>query len=394
MSSLPYTRHHIDGDDIAAVAEVLASDWLTTGPNVDRFEKNVANYCGARFAIAVSSASAGLHLACLALGVGPGDRVWTSPNSFVASADCALQCGASVDFVDIDPLTYNLSAAALERKLVSAKKSGSLPKAVVAVHFGGRPYDLGAIATLARSYGFAVVEDASHALGATYRGEPAGNSRYSDATIFSFHATKSIAAGEGGMVLTNRDDIAQRVVLCRTHGITRAAERMEGSLEAEPWRYEKLELGYNYRMTDMKAALGASQFAKLGDFIGRRAALAARYDGELAELPLQLPRRDGTSASSWHIYPIQLLVEDRITVRRALFLALAENRIASQVHYIPIHTQPFYRNLGFRIGQFPIAERYYAGALSLPLFYDLAESDQDRVIAIVHSVLERTRILA
>jgi UDP-4-amino-4,6-dideoxy-N-acetyl-beta-L-altrosamine transaminase len=377
----------VDSADRLAVENVLRSDWLTTGPAIPAFESAIREHCDARFAAAVSNATAGLHLACLALGVGPGDRVWTSPNSFVSSADCALQCGAGVDFVDIDPQTYNLSVAALERKLVDARKGGSLPKVVVVVHFGGQPCDLSGIATLARDYGFAVIEDASHALGATYRGEPVGNCRYSDAAVFCFHATKSIAAGEGGMVVTNRDDIAQRVALCRSHGITRDPDLMERNPETEPWRYEKLQLGYNYRMTDMQAALATSQLMKLGDFVRRRAELAARYDAGLRQLPLQLPYRDATSSSSWHLYPIQVMHGDRSAARRDLYAALAKDGISSQVHYIPIHTQPFYRKLGFRSGQFPIAEHYYDGALSLPLFVDLAENDQDRVMEIVRSVL-------
>jgi UDP-4-amino-4,6-dideoxy-N-acetyl-beta-L-altrosamine transaminase len=379
-TSVPYTRQHIDEDDIAAVNRVLGSDWLTGGPAINAFENLASSYCSARHAVAMSSASTALHAVCLALGVGPGDRVWTSPNSFVASADCALQCGALVDFVDIDPHTYNLSVSELERKLAFAEVSHTLPKVVILVHFGGRPCDLAGIAALARRYGVAVVEDASHALGATYRDSPIGSCVYSDATVISFHATKSITTGEGGMVLTNRAEVAGRVSLLRSHGISRPSN------EAEPWRYEKVELGFNYRMTDMQAALGTSQLAKLGKFVERRTELAQRYDRALAGLSLQLPHRDADSTSAWHLYPVQVLGEDRSERRLMLFSALLQHGVRSQVHFIPIHTQPYYRDRGFGAGDFPVAERYYEGTLSLPLFYDLIESDQDRVIEIVRAV--------
>jgi UDP-4-amino-4,6-dideoxy-N-acetyl-beta-L-altrosamine transaminase len=385
-SDIPYTRQHIDADDIAAVTAVLSSDWLTTGPKIDEFEKHMATYCGARFTVAVSSATAGLHAALHALGVGVGDRVWTSPNSFVASANCALYCGAFVDFVDIDPNTYNLSADELEKKLAVASKTNSLPKAIVAVHFGGQPCDLKAIAALAQPHGIHVIEDASHALGATYCGEPIGACRFSDATIFSFQATKSIATGEGGMVATNREEIANGVRLFRAHGVTR--DGISERYPHEPWRYDQIDLGFNYRMSDIQAALGTSQLAKLDAFVRRRSQLAERYDEAFENLILQLPYRDTKNTSAWHLYPIQILGDDRKAIRRRLHDSLLQEGVTTQVHFIPIHTQPYYRRLGFRDGDFPMAERYYEGALSLPLFFDLDETNQDRVIRLVRDVID------
>jgi UDP-4-amino-4,6-dideoxy-N-acetyl-beta-L-altrosamine transaminase len=378
---LAYARQHVEEDDVAAVAATLRSDWLTTGPALTAFEEQVAAYCGARCGAALSSATAALHATCHALGIGAGDRVWTSPISFVASANCALYCDATVDFVDIDPRSYNICPIELKNKLSAAAQRNALPKALIAVHFGGLPCDLRELAALTRPYGIAIIEDATHAFGATYRGERVGSCRYSDAAVFSFHAIKSITTGEGGMVVTNRENIAQSVRRFRSHGIT------PNTSASEPWRYEQRELGFNYRMTDLQAALGTSQLAKLDTFVARRTELAKRYDQGLAELPLQLPGRDAGSTSAWHLYPIQIVAGDRAGTRRKLFLELLRNGIGSQVHYIPIHTQPFYRGLGFRAGQFPVAEHYYDGALSLPLFVDLTESDQDRVIEVVRATL-------
>ena len=378
---LAYASQHIEEDDVAAAIAALRSDWLTGGPAVTAFEENMAGYCGARFGAAVSSATAGLHAACHALGIRSGDRVWTSPMSFVASANCALYCGAAIDFVDIDPRSYNICATEFKRKLRCAAEQHALPKALIAVHFGGHPCSLRELASVARPYGVAIIEDATHALGATYRGERIGSCRYSDAAVFSFHAIKSITTGEGGMVLTNREDLAQSVRRFRSHGIVRDTS------EAEPWRYEQRELGYNYRMTDLQAALGTSQLKKIDAFIARRTQLAGRYDRGLADLPLQLPYRDTESTPAWHLYPICILDGHRGATRRKLYLELLRHGIASQVNYIPIHTQPFYRDLGFQAGQFPAAERYYDGALSLPLFVDLTERDQDRVLETVRTTL-------
>ncbi len=379
--NLAYARQHIDEDDVAAATSALRSDWLTSGPALDAFELRAAEYCGARHAVALANGTAALHAACRALEIGPGDRVWTSPISFVATANCALYCGAEIDFVDIDPRTYNISPGALERNLLSAAAADTLPKALITVHFGGQPSELSRLAALTRPYGIKIIEDASHALGATYRGRAIGSGSYSDATTFSFHAIKSITTAEGGMVVTNSESIAQHVRRFRNHGLT------ANTAAAEPWRYEQRELGYNYRMTDIQAALGTSQLKKLAAFIARRNELAKRYDAGLAGLPLQLPYRSSDATSAWHLYPIHVLTGDRAETRRKLYFELLRHGIRSQVHYVPIHTQPFYRELGFRTGQFPNAERYYDGALSLPLFVGLAENDQDRVISIVHSTL-------
>lgn len=378
-SEIPYARQQIDGSDVAAVASTLRSERLTGGPAVAALEQEVAEHCGARYAAALSSGTAALHAACRAIGIGAGDRVWTSPNSFVASANCALYCDATVDFVDIDPRTYAISTAELERRLAVAAADGALPKALIAVHFGGNPCDLREIAAVTRPYGIRIIEDASHALGASYRGEPIGSCRYSDATVFSLHAIKSITAGEGGLVLTNNDRIAEHVRRFRNHGIT------PGTSSAEPWRYEQRELGYNYRISDIQATLASSQLKRIDTFLARRTALANRYDEGLAGLPLQLPARNAHGSSAWHLYPIHILTGDKRERRRKLYFELLRHGIRSQVHYIPIHTQPFYQHLGFRSGQFPAAEQYYDGALSLPIFVDLDDGDQDRVIRTVRA---------
>ncbi|HEX5274832.1 MAG TPA: UDP-4-amino-4,6-dideoxy-N-acetyl-beta-L-altrosamine transaminase [Candidatus Rubrimentiphilum sp.] len=378
---IPYARHHIDADDIAAVVDVLRSDWLTSGPVTAAFEQAIAEYCGSRFAVALSSATAGLHAACRSIGIGPGDCVWTSPNSFVASATGALHCGARIDFVDIDPRTYNISATELERKLVKAEASGELPKALVVVHFGGQPCDLKAIAELGMTYGFRIIEDASHALGATYCGERIGSCAYSDATVFSIHAIKSIAAGEGGVLVTNRQDVREIAARFRDHGIQRHTS------ETEPWRYEQIELGFNFRLTEMQAALAASQLTKLPCFVARRSMLAKRYTQALESLGLQLPYLDAERTSAWHLYPIQVLGDEPNVRRRELYFALTAAGIAAQVHYFPIHLQPYFRQSGFREGNFPAAERYYESALSLPLYFDLTESEQNRVIDNVRSAI-------
>jgi UDP-4-amino-4,6-dideoxy-N-acetyl-beta-L-altrosamine transaminase len=380
---IPQTRQHIGENDVAAVEAVLRSELLASGPVIAEFEDRLANRCGARFAVAVSSGTAALHAACRAAGIGPGDRVWTSPNSFVASANCALYCGAMVDFVDIDPRTLNMSIEALEGKLAAAAADNALPKAIIVVHFGGLPCDLRSIAALTQPLGIAIIEDASHALGATLYGEPIGSGRYSIATTFSFYATKSIATGEGGAIVTNSAAFAQCARRFRSHGITPRTS------SEEPWLYEQRELGYNYRLTEIQAALGVSQLRSLDAFIARRDKLAKRYDEGFAGLDLQLPYHDADSTSAWHLYPVQMLTENPAEARRELYFELLRNGILSQVNYIPIHLQPFYQNLGFRAGQFPAAEHYYAGALSLPLFVDLRENAQDRVIEIVGKSLPK-----
>lgn len=384
---IPYGRQQISEDDIAAVAAVLRSDFLTQGPAVPAFEAVIAEACDAAHAVAVNSATAALHIACLALGVGPGDRVWTSPVTFVASANCALYCGAEVDFVDIDPATYNMSVGALEAKLAEADKAGRLPKVVIPVHLAGQSCDMAAIHALAARYGFRIIEDASHAVGATYRGEPVGNCRYSDVAVFSFHPVKIITTGEGGIALTNDDELALRMATLRTHGITRDPALMTGASDG-PWYYEQLDLGFNYRITDMQAALGASQMTRLGEFVARRRQLAAAYGRELANQPLTLPWQHPDTASSWHLYVIRL--HDVGGSRHAdAYRALQARGIGVNLHYIPVYLQPFYRRLGFVPGHCPEAERYYSSAISIPLHAGMSDEDQVAVTSAVIDVARR-----
>jgi UDP-4-amino-4,6-dideoxy-N-acetyl-beta-L-altrosamine transaminase len=386
VSIIPYARQSISQADIDAVVGVLRSDWLTQGPDIARFEEAVAAYCGVRHAVAVSNGTAALHLACLVLGLGPGDLLWTSPNTFAASANCARYCGADVDFVDIDPLTYNISITALEDKLARAKQRGRLPKVLVPVHFGGRPCDMQAIGDLAGRYGFRVVEDASHAVGAEYRSEKVGSCRYSDMTVFSFHPVKILTTGEGGMLLTKDDALARQLRLLRTHGITREAEQMTGESEG-PWYYQQVALGYNYRMTDLQAALGASQLRRIEEFLGRRRDLVQRYNAALRGLPLVTPSDDGRGRSSWHLYVIQLDLDTARLSRRTVFERMRTAGVLVNVHYIPVHLQPYYRALGFRAGDFPASERFYERAISLPLYFELSDAEQDRVCAVLRESL-------
>jgi UDP-4-amino-4,6-dideoxy-N-acetyl-beta-L-altrosamine transaminase len=336
--------------------------------------------------VAVSNATAGLHIACLALGLGPGDRLWTSPNTFVASANCGLYCGATVDFVDIDAQTYNMSVPALRAKLEAASTSGTLPKVVVPVHFAGQSCDMRAIHALGQQYGFRIIEDASHAVGGSYLGQPVGCGAYSDLTVFSFHPVKIITTAEGGMVMSNDAEMAARLERLRSHGITRDAALMDGQPEG-PWVYEQVELGLNYRLTDLQAALGWSQLAQLDSSVARRHALAARYDAELAGLPLITPWQHPDAHSALHLYPVQLDAAHARINRRQLFDGLRAAGIGVNVHYIPVHTQPHYRRLGFAPGQFPVAEAYYAQAVSLPMFPTLTEAQQGEVIAALQRLL-------
>ncbi len=383
---IPYGRQNINQQDIDAVAEVLRSDWLTQGPAIERFEQSVAEYCGVKYAVAVSSATAALHIACLAAGLGAGDILWTSPNTFVASANCGLYCGADVDFVDIDPQTYNLSVAALEQKLTQAEREGKLPKVVVPVHLAGQSCEMEKIGTLSRKYGFTVLEDASHAIAAKYQGSPVGNCQFSDMAVFSFHPVKIITTGEGGMVVTNRSDLHEKLMRLRTHGITRNPELMQGESHGL-WYYQQLELGFNYRMTDIQAALGASQMQRLDEFVSRRRFLAARYNELLQDFPLVLPWQHPDTESSWHLYVIRLQLDKIAKTHRQVFEELREAGIGVNLHYIPVHTQPYYEKLGFKLGDFPQAEAYYQEAISLPLYYDLTEKNQDRVVAILRDIL-------
>lgn len=383
---IPYARQDIDEADIRAVVDVLNSDWLTQGPAIERFEAAVAGYCGARYAVAVCNATAALHLSCLAAGLKPGGLLWTSPNTFVASANCALYCGAKVDFVDIDAATYNLSVSALEKKLAQAEQHSSLPDVVIPVHFAGQSCEMEAVAQLARRHGVTVIEDASHAIGGGYQGGKIGDCRHSDMTVLSFHAVKIITSGEGGMILTNREDLYRKLLLLRSHGIVRDPARMVSEPDG-PWYYQQIELGYNYRMTDIQAALGASQMNRLDEFVARRNDLARRYDEALSALPLRLPAVRPDCYSAYHLYVVQIDPARTKATRREVFDALRNAGIGANVHYIPVHTQPYYQRLGFRSGDFPEAEGYYSRAISLPLYYGLSEAEQDFVVATLKQAL-------
>ncbi|MDO8330178.1 MAG: UDP-4-amino-4,6-dideoxy-N-acetyl-beta-L-altrosamine transaminase [Fluviicoccus sp.] len=376
---IPYGRQDIQDDDIAAVVEVLRSDFLTQGPKVPAFEAAVASHCGVAHALAVNSATSALHIACLALGVGRGDLVWTSPITFVASANCALYCGAEIDFVDIDPATFNLCPKALKEKLDVAKAAGKLPKVVIPVHMTGQSCDMASIRELSFQYGFAVIEDASHAIGGRYRDTVIGSCAYSDITVFSFHPVKIITTAEGGMALTQNADLARSMALLRSHGITREASLMEEESHG-PWYYEQQALGYNYRMTDMQAALGVSQMKHLDAWVARRQVLADRYDQLLRDLPVIAPVRVSDRYSALHLYVIQLDQDKTGKSRREVFESLRAAGVGVNVHYIPVHLQPYYKRLGFTAGQYPLSEAYYARAISLPMFPKMTEQQQDTVV--------------
>ena len=384
---IPYGRQSLDQADIDAVVEVLESDWLTQGPTLARFEVAMAERCEAAFAVAVCNATAALHIACLAADLGPGDRLWTTPNTFLASANCGRYCEADVDFVDIDPLTWNLDAQALARKLENAERAGLLPKVVVAVAFSGQSCDMRAIAALAERYAFTLIEDASHAVGARYAGRPVGCGEFAAMTVFSFHPVKIITTGEGGMVLTNRPELAERLGRLRSHGMTRDPAQMDEPSHG-PWYYQQVELGFNYRMTDIQAALGLSQLGKLEGFIARRRALVARYQAAFAGLPLTLPGLQAEAESAWHLYVVRLQTEHIESTHREVFEALRAAGIGVNLHYIPVHLQPYYRELGFKPGDFPEAERYYAQAISLPVFPAMSDAQQDYVIEQVQRLLK------
>lgn len=384
---IPYGRQDITQADIDAVVEVLQSDFLTQGPMVPRFEQGGARHVGAAHALAVNSATSALHIACLALGLGEGDRLWTSPITFVASANCALYCGAQVDFVDIDPRTYNLCPEALERKLQVAEREGVLPKVLVAVHLCGQPCDMQAISVLAKRYGFKVIEDASHAIGGKYQGEFIGNCRHSDITVFSFHPVKIITTAEGGMALTNCAELAGKMALLRSHGITRDPAQMTHTADGS-WYYQQIDLGFNYRMTELQAALGVSQLQRLDQFVARRHELAARYDLLLAALPVTTPWQHPDSYSGLHLYVVRLKLEQIGRSHREVFESLREQGIGVNLHYIPVHTQPYYQRMGFKQGDFPEAERYYAEAISLPMFQTMTDAQQDDVVVALQRALQ------
>ena len=385
---IPYGRQDINQQDINAVVEVLKSDFLTQGPQVPAFEQAIIDACDAKYAVAVNSATSALHIACLALGLGNDDWLWTTPNTFVASANCALYCGAKVDFVDIDPRTYNLCAKQLEKKLIAAQKVGKLPKIVIPVHFSGQSCDMQAIHELAKKYGFSIIEDASHAIGGKYKGEPIGNSRYSDITIFSFHPVKIVTTAEGGMAVTNNAKLAEQLNLLRSHGITRDEELMTKAADG-PWYYQQIELGYNYRMTELQAALGLSQMQRLEAFVIKRHELASRYDNLLQDLPITLPWQHPDSYSARHLYVIRLQLEQINITHLDVFNALRAAGIQANLHYIPVHMQPYYQKMGFASGQFPEAEKYYKEAISIPLFSAMTEGQQDTVCSTLKTILSK-----
>ncbi len=379
---IPYGRQDINQDDIDAVSEALKSDWLTQGPAVPRFEVALGEVCGAPHVVATSSATAALHIAALALGLGPGERLWTVPNTFVASANCGLYCGAEVDFVDIDPLTRNMSVPALADKLEAARQTGSLPRVVIPVDFAGTSVDLQAIRSLANEYGFSILEDASHAVGGRYRNHPVGDGELADISVFSFHPVKIVTTGEGGAASTRSEELATRMRVLRSHGITRDAAAMSGvnpHAANEPWYYEQIDIGNNYRMTDFQAALGTSQLRRLSHFLARRQEIAARYHHILRDLPVIRQFVPDDTYSALHLYVVEL-TDDVKRTRRDVFRSMREQGIFVNVHYIPVHLQPVYRGLGFKPGDFPAAERYYERALTLPLYPGLTEAMQDQVV--------------
>ncbi|WP_019613205.1 UDP-4-amino-4,6-dideoxy-N-acetyl-beta-L-altrosamine transaminase [Psychromonas ossibalaenae] len=385
---IPYGKQDINQQDIDAVIDVLRSDFLTQGPKVPLFEKTINSVCSSQYAVAVNSATSALHIACLALGVSQGDLVWTTPITFVASANCALYCGASIDFVDIDPDTYNLCPIQLEKKLQQTKQlKQPLPKVVIPVHLCGQSCDMQAIHQLSLEYGFSIIEDASHAIGGKYQEHPIGNCLYSDITIFSFHPVKIITTAEGGAATTNDPQLADKMALFRSHGITR-----DENLMTEPshgaWYYQQIELGFNYRMTELQAALGISQLSRINEFISERIQLAEVYNQQLKKLPITLPKQLKESSSSWHLYVIQLQLGKITKTHQQVFEQLRSSGIGVNLHYIPVHIQPYYQELGFKPGQFPVAESYYRQAISLPLFHHMSEKQFKRVVNTLTDILE------
>ncbi len=383
---IPYGRQDITQDDLDAVRDVLTSDFLTQGPRVPEFEKVVAEAAQAAHGVAANSATSALHIACMALDLGPGDWLWTVPNTFVASANVGVYCGARVDFVDIDPVSFNMCPEALAVKLEQAEKAGTLPKVLIPVHMTGQSADMERIGPLAKRYGVRVIEDASHAIGAQFAGAPVGRCDHSDITVFSFHPVKIVTTAEGGVAVTQDSALAGRMKRAASHGVTRDPALMTHASDG-PWYYQQIELGYNYRMTEMQAALGISQMHRLTHYVDRRAAHASAYDAALADLPLDLPHQDPRSQSSWHLYVIQLQLDKIGLSHRAVFEALRAKGLGVNLHYIPVHTQPFWRQFGFQEGDFPNAERYYSRAISIPLFATMTDAQRDEVVRALQATL-------
>ena len=380
---IPYGRQEITQNDVDAVVKILRQDFLTQGPAVPQFEKTVLDYCGSSYGVAVNSATSALHIACLALGLGEGDVLWTSPNTFVASANCARYCGAQVDFVDIDSSTYNMSIDHLAAKLDVAAKEGKLPKVVVPVHFAGQPCDMASIHMLSQKFDFKIIEDGSHAIGARYSDSKIGSCLHSDITVFSFHPVKIITTGEGGMALTNDKNIAEKMSRLRTHGITSDQALMEHRPSKEIWNYQQIELGFNYRMTDIQAALGISQMQRLDEVIRLRHEIALKYNEELSSLPIITPLQRANTYSSFHLYPIRLPESSSLKSQSEVYHELRLNGVAANLHYIPVHRQPYYEKQGFKIGDFPEAEKFHREVLSLPIFPSLSTDQQNKVIKLL-----------
>jgi UDP-4-amino-4,6-dideoxy-N-acetyl-beta-L-altrosamine transaminase len=383
---IPYGKQDINQADINSVTNVLRSDFLTQGPQVPLFEKTVSDYCGAEYGIAVNSATSALHIACLSLDLGKGDWLWTSPNSFVASSNCGLYCGAKIDFVDIDPQTYNLSVVELEKKLIKAKQENKLPKILIPVHFAGQSCDMKKIHSFSKKYGFKIIEDASHAIGGQYLKKPIGGCQYSDITVFSFHPVKIITTAEGGLLTTNSKELAEKMQLYRSHGITRDESLVTTKLGGA-WHYQQVALGFNYRMTELQAALGVSQMQRLDEFVAKRHILQERYDSLLSDLPIVKPYQNEDSYSALHLYPIQIDLDKVDKSREQIFNELRQNGIGVNVHYIPIHTQPYYLQFGFKEGDFLNSESYYSRTISIPLFHTMTEQQQDAVLSVLDMCL-------
>jgi|TARA_B100001964_G_scaffold214146_1_gene251541 UDP-4-amino-4,6-dideoxy-N-acetyl-beta-L-altrosamine transaminase len=385
---IQYGRQKISSTDIESVVDVLRSDWLTQGPMVPRFEKAVADYVKVKFGLATNSATSALHIACLALEVGPGDKVWTSPNTFVASANCAIYCGAEVDFIDIDRLTNNISVDFLQKKLIEAKKLNALPKVVIPVHFSGQPCDMISIKKLSDEYGFKIIEDASHAIGSSYGSNKIGNCEYSDITVFSFHPVKIITTGEGGMAMTNETNLSVRMIRHRSHGITCHYQHMQPRPEGEIWNYQQIDIGHNYRMTEIQAALGLSQLKSLDQFIERRHAIARRYDEAISDLPLILPHQSFDRYSSYHIYIVRIREVLCRKTQRQVYDALLNAGIGINLHYIPVYRHPFYEKKGFKKGYCPEAELYFKETITLPIHPSLNNKEQDYIIHNIRQIIK------